>query len=108
MKRREHRTVSPDSPAWDELFDSLPGGDVIRKGLEDLEKGERTVSSLCVQIGRPRLLSLGLRVPQVYDNPEHVLYDLLSQDDSDSAHARYNALIRTLVSFEQAAECAGK
>jgi hypothetical protein len=28
----------------------------------------------------------------------------LSADDSDSAHSRYNALIRRLVSFERAVE----
>ncbi|MEX2117165.1 MAG: hypothetical protein WEB37_09765 [Bacteroidota bacterium] len=38
-------------------------------------------------------------------NPEHLLYDLLHREDPDSAHSRYNALIRTLVSFERAAEC---
>jgi hypothetical protein len=39
-------------------------------------------------------------------NAEHHLYRLLTQDDPDSAHARYNALIRRLVSFKRAAECA--
>jgi hypothetical protein len=32
---------------------------------------------------------------------------LLAETDSDSAHSRYNALIRRLVSFENAAECGG-
>jgi hypothetical protein len=41
----------------------------------------------------------------VPSDPEHRLYALLAADDSDSAHARYNALIRQLVSFERAAEC---
>jgi hypothetical protein len=31
---------------------------------------------------------------------------MLSDGDSDSAYSRYNALIRRLVSFERAAECA--
>jgi hypothetical protein len=39
-------------------------------------------------------------------DPEHRLYALLAEDDSDSAHSRYNAMIRQLVSFERAAECA--
>jgi hypothetical protein len=42
---------------------------------------------------------------QLPSNPEHRLYDLLAQDDSDSAHSRYNALLRRLVSYERAAEC---
>jgi hypothetical protein len=39
--------------------------------------------------------------------PEHRLYERLAETDPDSAHARYNALVRRLVSFEHAAECAG-
>jgi hypothetical protein len=38
-------------------------------------------------------------------HPEHRLYDLLAKDDSDSAHSRYNAYLRRLVSYERAAEC---
>lgn len=93
---------------WEELFDSLPGGDLIRRGLTDLHHGKRTESSLLVQIGGPRLRSLGMDVPQVFDDPEHHLYSLLAQVDSDSAHSRYNALIRTLVSFERAAGCVNR
>jgi hypothetical protein len=40
------------------------------------------------------------------DPPEHRLYELLSTSDPDAAHSRYNALIRRLVSFERAVECA--
>jgi hypothetical protein len=42
-----------------------------------------------------------------FDHPERRLYDLLARDDADSAHSRYNALLRRLVSFEDAAECVG-
>jgi hypothetical protein len=34
------------------------------------------------------------------------LYHLLVHDAADTAHSRYNALIRRLVSFERALECA--
>jgi hypothetical protein len=44
--------------------------------------------------------------PTGVENPEHRLYELLAADDSDAAHSRYNALIRQLVSFERALECA--
>ena len=91
---------------WDDFFDSLPGGEIARRGLADLERGMTTVPSLLVLIGGPRLRNLGLPVPEADCNPEHALYNLLSEHDPDSAHARYNALIRTLVSFERAAECA--
>jgi hypothetical protein len=52
---------------------------------------------------------LGLELPeQLPANPEHRLYDLLAQDDQDSAHSRYNAYIRRLVSYERAAECVNR
>jgi hypothetical protein len=55
------------------------------------------------------LRRLGLVLPeQLPHNPEHRLYDLLAQDDQDSAHSRYNAFIRRLVSYERAAECVNR
>ena len=43
-------------------------------------------------------------IPGVLSDPEAGLYALLDLEDSDSAHSRYNALVRRLVSFERAAE----
>jgi hypothetical protein len=40
--------------------------------------------------------------------PEHRLYALLAVTNADSAHSRYNALVRRLVSFERALACAGR
>jgi hypothetical protein len=89
-------------------FDRLPGGTLVKQGLADLEAGRETEASLLVLIGSPRLSDLGIRIP-VAAPPmvEHRLYHLLARTDSDSAHSRYNALIRLLVSFERAAGCAG-
>ncbi len=84
----------------------LPGGDLVRKGLVDLERGEESVEALLVSIGATRLRALGIAVAAPVPSPEHKLYALLSNDDADSAHSRYNALIRRLVRFERAAECA--
>ena len=85
----------------------LPGADLIVKGLDDLARGTRSVEALLVLVGRPRLEGLGFAIPAAdVENPGHDLYLLLAADDSDSAHSRYNALIRRLVSFERAAECA--
>ncbi len=64
------------------------------------------MQALLVCIGAPRLKSLGITVPRGLPSPEHRLYALLAKADSDSAHSRYNALIRRLVSFERSAECA--
>jgi hypothetical protein len=88
-------------------YDALPGGDLIRQGLADLERGEETVPALLVSIGAPRLRRAGVPVQQVtFPDPEHRLYRRLAEDGSDAAHSRYNAWIGRLVSFENAAECA--
>ena len=85
----------------------LPGGDLVVEGLRDLEAGRITLASLLVTIGAARLRRAGLEVPaSAITDPEIRLYEMLSAEESDSAHSRYNALIRRLVSFERALECA--
>ena len=85
----------------------LPGGDLVRRGLNDLESGIESVEALLVSIGGPRLRALGIDVPDSVVNPEHRLYEVLSRSAPDAAHSRYNALIRRLVSFERALACGG-
>lgn len=88
------------------MNDGLPGAELIEVGLRDLREGRETIEALLVAIGAPRLRSIGLHLPDVLpNNPEHRLYQLLAQNDSDSAHSRYNAFVRRLVSYERAAEC---
>ncbi|HYN25634.1 MAG TPA: hypothetical protein VES69_11395 [Pyrinomonadaceae bacterium] len=88
---------------------ALPGGDIIDTGLQDLRDGRETIAALLVAIGAPRLRQLGVELPdRLPVNPEHRLYDLLVEDDVDSAHSQYNSLIRRLVSFERAAACVKK
>lgn len=83
---------------------ALPVGDIIDTGLQDLRDGRETIAGLPVAIGAPKLRRLGFEVPDhLPSEPAHRLYDLLSKTDEDSAHSRYNSLIRKLVSFEQAA-----
>ena len=72
----------------------LPGG------------GAETVEALLVAIGRPRLERIGFEVPHRYERPEVRLYEHLARERPEGAHSRYNALVRKLVSFERAAECA--
>lgn len=87
----------------------LPGDDLIEAGLRDLSAGRETIEALLVAIGAPRLKRIGLDLPNsLPDNPEHRLYDLLAENDQDSAHSQYNSLIRKLVSYERAAECVTK
>jgi hypothetical protein len=83
----------------------LPGEEIVLAGIADLGCREATVAALLVSIGAPRLGRLGIEVPAVFDRPEERLYELLAAEDQASAHGRYNALVRLLVSFERAAGC---
>lgn len=86
---------------------SLPGHELVLQGIGDLSAGVESVEALLVSVGAFRLRRAGLTIPECsVENPEHRLYEVLAAKDQDSAHSRYNALIRQLVSFERAAECA--
>jgi hypothetical protein len=93
-------TSQHESPA------ALPGAELVAAGLADLERGVESIEALLVSIGAPRLTQLGFAIPRPIVSPEHRLYELLAADNPDAAHSRYNALVRRLVSFERAAECA--
>jgi hypothetical protein len=88
-------------------FDHYPGGDLVAKGLADLASSRETIEALLVSIAAPRLRGLGVAVAAAYPNPEHALYERLAREDSDSAHSRYNALLRRITSFASAKECVG-
>lgn len=78
----------------------------MAQGVADLRAGVESVPALLVSIGAPRLSALGLDVPSPLACPEHRLYARLSDQGTDAAHSRYNALVRRLVSFERAVACA--
>ena len=93
-------------------LDDLPGAELVLPGLEalrSLARGEHvkwSPEALLVVIGAFRLRAAGLAVPDVPrrpKQPEHALYEAIANGHGD-AHARYNALIRRLVSFERALE----
>lgn len=91
----------------DNLYDSLPGQDLIEKGLKDLSGGTSSIDALLVLIGAPRLRRLGISIPFSKDSstsPEHALYYYLQKENPRNTHSRYNSLIRRLVSFERALE----
>ena len=92
--------------SFDIIDTRLPGADLVRAGLEDLINSRDTVAAMLVSIGEPRLRRLGIVPHHVIAEPERMLFETLAADDPDSAHGRYNALVRRLVSFERAAECA--
>jgi hypothetical protein len=89
-------------------YEALPGSEIVAQGIRDLHRGVASIEALVVSIGASRLRAAGLVVPEAtLSDPEHALYLRLAEEDPDSAHSRYNALVRRLVSFERALECAG-
>jgi hypothetical protein len=85
----------------------LPGEELVRQGIDDLEHGVESQESLLVSIGAPRLRRVGLDLPATFPSPELRLYELLRSRHGDAAHSRYNALVRRLVAYERAAGRAG-
>lgn len=94
------------NPTNDFDLADLPGGDLISRGLKDLERGETSVESLLVSIAWDDLRRKGLRLERQLELDrvaELELYDLLCEDDAvDDAYSHYNSLIRRLVSFQRA------
>ena len=88
----------------DNWSETLPGGQLIRQGLADFQAGRHTAPACLVNMARTRLRRAGL-LPDSTANPipepERQLYALLRQVGGD-AYSRYNALVRELVSFENA------
>jgi len=88
----------------DNWRETLPGGELVGSGLADLALGLCTVPACLVSIARTRLASAGLLPSSssgAIPEPELQLYRLLRKRGGD-AYSRYNALLRELVSFEQA------
>lgn len=89
------------------MYEHLPGGDLVEAGLRDLGDGIESAPALLVASFATRLRREGIAVPEhAIAHPEHRLYELLAREDSDSAHGRYNALVRRMVSFARALPCA--
>ena len=85
---------------------TLPGADLVIRGLHDLAQRTETVESLLVSLSAPRLVALGFDVPQPFADAELRLFALLTKEFGAGAHGKYNALIRRVVSFQRAAACA--
>lgn len=84
-------------------FEGLPVENMIRDGLRDFAEGRESIGSLLVQIGAPRLRKAGVPLPDKVDgDADRHLYNLLGKAHGNEAHAKYNSLIRELVSFERA------
>lgn len=81
---------------------ALPGEDLVAKGVVD----PRAVEALLVSIGAPRLRAPGIELAEPFPDPEERLDTLFAAGDPLAAHGRCNPLVRRLVSYERAAECA--
>lgn len=87
------------------MYDHLPGGEILRDGLRDLDSGVKSVAAALVLIARPRLAGHGIRVPDgeaMPHCPEHELYRLLVAEHGPEAYRHYRSLLRRLVSLENA------
>lgn len=83
----------------------LPGAELVEKGVEDLRAARDTKEAALVSMAAPRLRAVGIEVPASEEHGAgHRLYHLLRAEDRPSAHSRYNALTRRVVSFARAAE----
>jgi hypothetical protein len=85
---------------------TLPGEEFVEAGLRDLKRGVASAEALLVSLAAPRLGALGVDVPDPLPDPELRLYRLLAAEYGDGAHARYNALVRRIVSYQRAVACA--
>lgn len=82
----------------------LPGEELVRRGVADLQAGRHSVPACLVQVARARLSRAGLiRAADANTkvDAELQLYRLLREEGGD-AYSRYNALMQELVSFENA------
>jgi len=92
------------------MYEHIPGGEILRKGLSDLQAGLRSIDALLVLIAAPRLTRCGIRIPHVNSSstlPEHELYRQLCAEHGPEAYRLYRSLLRRLVSLENALESEG-
>jgi len=88
-------------------YEQLPGFELVATGVADLAAGRQTPAAMLVASFASRLRALGIDVPESpAADPEHELYLSLEREGANGAHASYNALVRRVVSFAEAAECA--
>ena len=89
------------------MYDHLPGGEILTKGLTDLANNVRSVEGLLVLVAAPRLSHSGIQIPLSEASsglPEHELYQQLCIEHGPEAYRHYRSLLRRLVSLESALE----
>lgn len=85
------------------LIADLPGAELISQGLQDYAENILSIPACAVRIAQPRLSNAGLLAKTAMTDitAEHDLYQLLTPE-GDRAYSRYNAILREIVSFENA------
>lgn len=99
-KPADARPSDSEAPCLD--WGALPGGDLVCKGLADLEHGRYTEEALLLLVAGPALRVVGIAVPDPPDVPrprEHLLYAQIESRLGRGAHSRYNSLLRRINSF---------
>ena len=69
------------------MYEHLPGGEILRNGLKDLQEGVRSVDALLVLVAAPRLTRCGIPIPQFSPSSELPEHDL----DDQRLHPRIGA-----------------
>jgi hypothetical protein len=90
------------------MYDHLPGGEILRNGLRDLQSGIRSVDALLVLVAAPRLTRLWNKIPDTSPSselPAHALFHRLVAEHGAEAYRHYRSLLHRLVSLENALEC---
>ena len=88
-------------------FDGLPGAERVLKGVEDLNRGVRSIEALLVAAAPQRLRENGIDLHEdalLPIEPELALYEALGAESDEDPYPRYNALRRELDSFMNALE----
>lgn len=81
-------------------FRLLPGWELVSRGLEDQAAGRETIESLLLASANTRFARAGIPVTRPAGDVEWRLYELIEREVGEaSAHGRYNALRRRLLSF---------
>jgi hypothetical protein len=87
------------------IQEGLPGAELVKRGLLDLEDGRVSREALLVSRFSSRLAALGTPLAAApLEDADTRLYALLQATEGNGAHSAYNALTRRIVSYLRAAE----
>jgi|SRR5579884_319998 len=92
------------SPSPHAHREELPGHELVRQGVADLETGRVSVEALLLSRFAERLRAVGVVLPGgPLADPERRMYELLDAQYGPGAHGVYNAMTRRLLSYLRAA-----